>query len=94
MEIKAGTTVRISHDLSKTKVTFGMNDRMIEMKGRIIDVDRIMMDQRGRNGTVANAIMIPDKDGTTWSFCEDDLTQPIETPPIPPVMFDPENIER
>lgn len=94
MEIKNGTIVRISHDLSKTKVIFGVNDEMKKMKGHIKEVHSIIIGQTGRNGTIADAVMIPDRCETTWSFCKDDLTMPTETPPTPPVMFDPENIER
>lgn len=84
-EIKENMRVRVNNNLSRTesKWTFGGSDDMPNMKGKTYMVEHVGSTNRGvriRNGS------------NTWIFCPEDLSLPKETKPIPPVMFDPDDI--
>jgi len=83
-QIKEKMRVRVNTDLSKTitEWTFGGSDAMPNMRGKSYIVAYI------QNGGVALK-----NSSKTWIFCPEDLSPTIETKPIPPVMFDPENID-
>lgn len=82
-QIKEKMRVHVNTNLSRTKSkwTFGGSSDMPNMRGKSYMVEYI------QNGGVAL------RNGShIWVFCPEDLSPIIETKPIPPAMFDPENL--
>jgi len=86
--IKMGMMVRVHSDISKTQSrwTLDENGYMLKMREKIHKVNNIDISRNGVTLDDTNH----DED---WIFSSEDLSMPSETKPMPPVMFDPKNLE-
>lgn len=82
-KIKKGMIVCISDNIEASIKIWGGRKDKSSMKGknyRVVYIDRTSVDVMHNNGK-------------TYAFELNDITPALPTPPIPPAMFDPKNID-
>jgi len=83
-EYKKGIRVRVSNDISATTKNYLSNNIMDRMRGKIFILENIHYSKQGG--------ILKSKTGGSYVFDFIDLKIIKMTPPIEPVMFNPENI--